>query len=347
MKINHTLAQEITNKVMKVIPYNVNIMDETGLIIGSGDKDRLNTYHQGAIEAITKDRVISVYDTVGGVKPGVNIPINFRNRIIGVIGVSGDPKIVSPFAALVEVTAELLINQEFLFKERRVKEQLIEEFLYQWAFRVHEYDKAFRNNAEAIGVNLNLPFTAIIFKGIVFKELPYLDKNEFFIRFSPDTMLFIVKDDVTFLRRVETSLIGTSIKIGVGNKHEIIGLSVQEAQRAIEFSEKLQLVDKYCYYDKIKFIDLLTQTYIDEPSICDIFKNLENNSKGLELIETFESFYHNNGDINSTLKELHIHRNSLSYRLQKIEVVTGKNPKNYTDLMQLYISYLIYKINKE
>jgi carbohydrate diacid regulator len=40
MKINKVLAQEIADKVMTVIPYNVNIMDETGMIIGSGDAYR-------------------------------------------------------------------------------------------------------------------------------------------------------------------------------------------------------------------------------------------------------------------------------------------------------------------
>jgi carbohydrate diacid regulator len=52
MKINKVLAQEIAEKVMTVIPYNVNIMDETGKIIRSGDVNRKDNFHQGAIAAV-------------------------------------------------------------------------------------------------------------------------------------------------------------------------------------------------------------------------------------------------------------------------------------------------------
>jgi carbohydrate diacid regulator len=65
---------------------------------------------------------------------------------------------------------------------------------------------------------------------------------------------------------------------------------------------------------------------------------------GQELIETLLSYIKNNGDMNVISKELHIHRNSLAYRLQRIEIVTNKNPKKFTDLFQLYTGYVIYKM---
>ena len=121
MNINKTLAQEIANKVMQVIPYNVNIMDEIGRIIGSGDSERIDNYHQGAQLAIEQESIVSIYHSEGGAKPGVNIPIQFRNRIIGVIGISGDPDIVSPFAELVRVTAELLLTKSFYLENGELK----------------------------------------------------------------------------------------------------------------------------------------------------------------------------------------------------------------------------------
>jgi carbohydrate diacid regulator len=60
MKINKELAQEISNKVMQVIPYNVNIMDDIGRIIGSGDKNRIDNYHQGAKLAIEQGSIVSI-----------------------------------------------------------------------------------------------------------------------------------------------------------------------------------------------------------------------------------------------------------------------------------------------
>lgn len=341
MKMNKLLAQEISNKVMQVIPYNVNIMDHIGLIIGSGDTERVGTFHEGAITAIEQGTIVSIFNTEGGAKPGVNIPIKFKNKVIGVIGISGDPNTVSPFAELVQITAELLINQEFLFKERRIKEQIKEEFLYQWVFRNDQYDKAFRNSAEAVGIDLNLERKAIIVKDSSIKE-PYLSDQEFTFRLSQNTLLYIVQGNSDILKRLS----GSNCMIGVGTNSTHIARSTQEAKRALEIAEKLSLSVNPCYYDDLKFIDCLTLSngdgVFDEFSHC--FQELESNPKGIELIETLISFIENNGDMNAISKKLHIHRNSLAYRLQKIEQLTNKNPKKFTDLFQLYTGYIQYKL---
>ena len=117
--LTEELAQIIVNKMMKVIPYNVNLMNPKGIIIGSGDKKRIGKVHDGAIKAIISREMVAVYEEQGSVKPGVNMPIYSNGELVGVIGISGDPRVVSPFAAIVNVTAELLISQERSFKEQR------------------------------------------------------------------------------------------------------------------------------------------------------------------------------------------------------------------------------------
>lgn len=343
MHLNKSLAQEIANKVMNVIPYNINIMDEEGLIIGSGDLDRMNSYHEGAIDAIRRGEMVTIYDTQAGAKPGVNIPINFKNRVIGVIGVSGDPTIVSPLASIVKVTAELLINQEYLFAERRVKEQMIEEFLYQWAFRTEEYNTAFINSGKAIGVDLTIPRKAIIFKGRLNKDRLVLNESEYMIRFNPETVLFIVSEKSEILGRLRVCQ-DENKKIGVGSLGFKLSSSIQEAQRGIEISEKLGFKDPVCEYEAIRFIDFITNNDIDFSKISNTLESLEASPKGHELIDTLLSYIKNSGDVNAISQQLHIHRNSLAYRLQKIEAITGKNPKDFTELFQLFIGYVLYKM---
>lgn len=343
MKINTGLAQEIANKVMKVIPYNVNIMDEIGLIIGSGDQKRIGTYHQGAVAAIEQEAIVSIYDTKGGAKPGVNIPIHFRNQIIGVIGISGDPTIVNPFAELVRITAELLINQEFLFKERRIKEQIKEEFLYQWAFHIEEYDTAFISNGEAIGIDLTLERKAIVVKGKMNNE-PFLQEREYMFRLDQNTVLFIVPHQSDLCKRIKTDLFINDIKIGIGTNHTHVSKSVQEAKKAIEIAEKMGLALTCYFYQDLKFIDFLTNKDISFRNLSELYQELDKNTKGQELTETLICYINNSGDMNATSKELHIHRNSLAYRLQRIEILTNKNPKKFTDLFQLYTGYVLYKM---
>jgi len=347
MKINETLAKEIAKKVMNVIPYNVNIMNDIGVIIASGDQNRINTSHQGAKVAIKEAKMISIYKSNDFEKPGVNIPINFRDRIIGVIGISGNPEVVSPLGAIVKVTAELLINQEYLFKERRFKEQMVEEFLYQWAFRLNKYDTSFINSGDSLGIDVNIPRKAIIIKGKMTKEFNYLLENEFKIRFNSENILYLVVNEKSFLNRIKQSIDSADLKVGIGNPSNIIAESVKEAQKAIEICEKLQVKEKYCIYNDLKYIDIVTNAYSDHEDIADNFISLDKTIKGNELIETLRSYIENDGDINAITKELHIHRNSLTYRLQKIETATSKNPKNLKDLFQLYIGYMVYKMKTQ
>lgn len=343
MKINKFLAQEIADKVMTVIPYNVNIMDETGMIIGSGDANRKGKMHQGAIAAVEQNTIVCIYDSEGPSMPGVNIPIHFRNKIIGVIGISGEPAIVEPFAELVRVTAELLINQEYLFTERRIQEQMKEEFLYQWVFRQDQYDAVFKNNGEAIGINLDMERKAIIVKGETMKE-PYLKDQEFSFKLNHSTFLFIVPTDSDILKRLEQMSTHHRTKIGIGGSSTQVSKSVHEAKRAIEIAEKLTLPSTYCDYQDLKFIDYLTNKDMPFSEIGNFFQDFEATPKGQELIETLLCYIKNSGDMNAISKELHIHRNSLAYRLQRIEILTSKNPKKFTDLFQLYTGYVMYKM---
>lgn len=344
MRITQSLAQEITKKVMDVIPYNVNIMDHNGLIIGSGDTHRIGTFHEGAIEAIQSRKLVSISDSGEGTKPGVNIPFQFRDKIVGVIGISGDPQYVAPFAELVRITAELLIGQQFMYKERRIKEQMKEEFLYQWVYRTDHYDSPFMERSKALDIDLTLKRTAMIVKGIDIMDKIPLNDQEFLFRLSTDTLLYIVPEKSEILNRIQPFLKHGTEKIGIGKSHILIAQSIEEAKRAIEIAEKLSLSNCVSYYVDFQFIDYLINSGIALEDTVSCFEELEENPKGMELIETLMSFIENNGDMSITSQKLHIHRNSLAYRLQRIECLTKKNPKKFTDLFQLYTGYLKYKI---
>lgn len=121
--LTEEFAQNIVDKMMGVVPYNVNIMDNEGVIIGSGDKSRIGKLHEGAVKAINEDKLIAIYENIGEAKPGVNMPIYFNNTIMGVIGISGNLVLVEAFASIVKVAAELLINQEYIYNEKRVRER--------------------------------------------------------------------------------------------------------------------------------------------------------------------------------------------------------------------------------
>ncbi|WP_338010409.1 PucR family transcriptional regulator [Bacillus sp. SB47] len=49
-----------------------------------------------------------------------------------------------------------------------------------------------------------------------------------------------------------------------------------------------------------------------------------------------------NGEIGETSSRLFIHRNTLNYRLRKVEIATGCNPKRFDDLFKLYTAITLF-----
>ena len=98
IKLSEQLAQKIVDKMMKVIPYNVIITDEQGVIIGSGDLKRIHKFHSVAKNVLEYEKMIEIYyDCSSGVKAGVNSPIFFQGKLVGVIGIAGNPRYCKTF----------------------------------------------------------------------------------------------------------------------------------------------------------------------------------------------------------------------------------------------------------
>ena len=113
--LDHSLAQEIADRAMAILPRNVNVMDSQGLIIGTGEAERLYTRHEGAQLVLANNRAVEIDSAAAsalrGVQEGVNLPLCLDGQLIGVIGVSGEPEEVRTFAEMVRMTAEMLVAQ--------------------------------------------------------------------------------------------------------------------------------------------------------------------------------------------------------------------------------------------
>lgn len=351
IKLTEKLAQNIVDKMMGVVPYNINIMDEKGVIIGSGDRSRLGQLHQGAVTAVREEKLIVIHKSQDGAKPGINMPIYFNETVIGVIGISGKPEEVQPFADIVKVTAELLVEQKYAFNEKRVEERLKEEFLYQWTYN-DCYDENLMHMANLNKVDLSINRRAVVIKrsdnDTLRKIKRFLLEDEYAIKLRFDQVLIFMKDNSKVNKRILgiCESVDKIIKVGVGLGQEPMAKSVQQAIRAIEISEKLQLDNTICKYNELAFIDIIAAN-IDGNTFNPLINKLTEEAKGISLIDTLITYIALNGEVNNVANELHIHRNSLNYRLKKIEEITNKNPRNLMDLLELFVACILYKLKRQ
>ena len=345
-------AQNIVDRMMNVIPYNVNIMNDKGIIIGSGDKNRIYKLHEGAIEAISNKRMIEISKGGVGTMPGVNTPIIFQDKIIGVIGITGEPSVVRPFVELVRITAELLVNQEYVLFQRRINDQLRDEFLYELIYLNKDYSQDFKERGDSLGIDVSIPRVAVV---LTFLD-EYLDKiksklinilriDEFYLKLNPSTIVVVMFYDSLVTKRLEKFLNKDEeycIQIGIGMSENIFGISFKQATKALKIGKKIENENNIHLYKDIAFISLLS-SFKDNNDMKKIIKSLEVENQ-LNLLSTLSTYINMNGQVNKIADALHIHRNTLNYRLEKIEEVTGKNPKNFIDLFQLYTAYILSKL---
>lgn len=349
--LSKELAQNISKKMMEVIPYNVNIMNENGVIIGSGDNNRIGDIHKGAVETLEKKCITEIDKEVGGVKPGVNTPIFFRGKVIGVIGITGDPEEVRQFSKLVSVTAELLINQEYTLNQYLIRKQLEEEYIYELLYSNKEYDNDFIQRGKSLGIDLSKRRAVIILNyqrenesAIKTKLDKIINSNEYFINISNNRFAIIAVVDDKFnekVSRIDKSLSKYKISIGVGNPHKILQNSLIESIEALNIGQKIYEKDRVNFYSKIKLFYYMDDFFFQDEN-KEVMYKIKN--EGEELFETFIAYFDMNGEKNKVADKLHIHRNTLNYRLNKIEEATELNFENYIDLFQFLSSYISYKL---
>ena len=92
MQFPQRSAMNIVQEIGDVIGEKINMMDPEGVIIASTDPARMKTFHAGAKKLVDErlDELVVRYDgEFDGARQGINLPITFEEKIVGVIGVTG------------------------------------------------------------------------------------------------------------------------------------------------------------------------------------------------------------------------------------------------------------------
>lgn len=149
----------------------------------------------------------------------------------------------------------------------------------------------------------------------------------------------------------------TSIRIIVGNlithlsEFHLSYVQMNELTELVhEFKQKTQVVyfDSMFFPLMIKRIRmLLKSSEADSREKLLMETLLKQNIRPVndqELEQTALVFFENNLNISETANELYIHRNTLIYRLNKLESITGFDIRKFNDAMHYFMSYLGDKI---
>ena len=357
LNINKNLAQEIVNAVSTVVDRDINFIDKNGIIIGSTNKDRFNLFHEAGYEAIKTGNYIIVErdDQYKGSREGINYPIKINNVPIGVIGITGNPKEVNKFGFLVTKITEVFIKEQQLNYKYEVDKQKVSYVIKSLIYNEIESRNDIELILEEFNINKNKKLSVVILKINKNSDISNLEatKNEikqflyglgilFNMYIYPNEIIALINEEQSKLLKnsCRAELLKYKIKIhgGIGRFHNIYDLhnSYKEALMALRYSRK-----KSKMISDINELNLEMLLESVDESLRKYFVD-----KTLTLLSDYDiqilkTYYKNNMSLKLTSEELFIHKNTLQYKLEKINTKTGFNPREFEDSVALYIATLL------
>lgn len=349
------LAEEIVDQTMLRLHHNINVISPNGVILASGDKERIDLIHEGAIEVVQTGRPLVIDEKLSSqfqnCKPGINMPIRFHNEIIGVIGITGAPNELSEIANLVQLTTEMMVHQvltesesewqrkngDFIFKaliEDECNPNILTERIHKLPFALKEPFQIIliKQEGKSTTNSLSINLENILYKQpILFGQM---ELNEYYLCLTGDSvkkMKAVLNQLVNLRKKFE-------IYMGIGPAVDSLmelSYAYSGAKTALAFS-----------------IDERRDTFFEEIEVYTLLKNRNDEdvkqflSKTLlgmseKLMNTLEAFFDSDLQINVCADRLQIHRHTLTYRLNKIHEFTGYHPQNFKDAFVLKLAVML------
>ncbi|MCK3655935.1 hypothetical protein A4G19_09225 [Pasteurellaceae bacterium Macca] len=347
MKINQQIAQKIVKRAMQIIPYSVNVMDEKGIIIASGDPNRLQQLHSGAVMALRKNQAIEIDESLvtvwkNAVKIGINLPITYMGSNVGVVGISGQPNEVRHYTEFVKMTAELIIEQSALLEKERWDRRYKEEFVRQLISGSLAHQQI-TQQASFFNLDPNSAFAVIIIKLThpIAENLQQLIAHlEHYYPHLATAVIDLDKvillrplEQISFLRKPKQlsqylpNDCRLTYKIAIGCLVKTLyqaPVSYQTALQSLHYGETFRPKKQVLFFDDDKLPALLGefgQSWQAEQLLEPIY-TLHRLDDKQQLFKTLQSYFLANCDLDHAAQTLFIHPNTLRYRLAKIEQLT-------------------------
>lgn len=372
MFLSQNNAKRIVNEMYNIIHRQINMMDEKGYIIASTDPKREGQFHACALEIISRrlDKIVVDHDNeYEGTKEGINLPILLNGEIIGVVGITGDPGEVSDYGQIIKKMTEILLLDAYIKNQNIVNEKLRNQYIRHWLFDfAAAADPEFVAGGKALGIDVTQPYRLLIICTTSFQESFEAIQRELvaeririFVRdiigeekenlffYNEPNMICMVnpRSDAQMealadtMRRHILEQFGVSIAVGIdsrkGDFHNVSS-SYRQAVKAMR-GAALKKEGGIEFYDRLRigiFIDEIPRP-VKKEYLARVFNGCSK-SEMKSWIDLLRVFFETNGSISAAAQKVYIHKNTLQYKLNKLEKITGSNPRHMVDAGVFWIA---------
>lgn len=352
-------ATQIVDTLKSICDHDINYIDTQGKICASTDPSRIGDYHEGGYQAAISGEIITIEkdDPYQGIKKGINMPIRYHGDTIAVIGITGDPEEVRRYGYLAQRITRLLLREHeldvkdhnhqtemnyivrALINNERIHPDFLEEILKKngivsqnliWQTAVFQLNRRYHLS------NLSLIETDVYqaFQNIGSCLYTYCYPDEYVLLTDSENLTLHA-----YLFRELSERYRGILKIGVGTGETFLRqhLSYQSAKLAIQ---SLAPEGTLSYYEDLDLEILLAGVSNGEK---DAFVKKCLSHLSADDLHLLDAYFSSEMSLQDTAGKLFLHKNTVQYRLNRIQERCGYNPRAFQDAVVLYTALKVKK----
>lgn len=269
-----------------------------------------------------------------------------------------------------KITAFQIQNLLVAYKERYDRDNFVKNLLLDNLLLVDIYSRA-----KKLHIENNIKRVVYLIETEIDKELNVVEivrsifpvKGKDFVTAVDEKSIILVKelkekDSREEIESIAKTIYDTLTAEAMSNVYVAIGTvvldlknvsaSYKEAKMALEVGKIFEESKSVVNYEQLGIGRLIYQlpTTLCRMFINEVLHGLSMDQFDEETLITVNKFFENNLNVSETSRQLYIHRNTLVYRLDKLQKMTGLDLRNFDDaiifkIMLMVSKYMSYKDN--
>ena len=346
--ISNQILQSTIDGLKNIIRRELSVAEREGKIVATTEESMVNTVIENAdifIQSPAENQYFKVFDNGS---PEYIVMIKGEDEEAYRIG---------------KITAFQIQNLLVAYKERFDGDNFIKNLLLDNLLLVDIYSRA-----KKLRIENNVPRVVFLIETEIDKEFNVVEivrsifptKQKDFVTAVDEKSIILVKELKEKDSKEEIDQISkhiydtlsaeamTSVYVAIGtvvNDLKNVSASYKEAKMALEVGKIFEENKKIVNYEQLGIGRLIYQ--LPAP-LCKMFINevlhgLSMDQFDEETLTTVNKFFENNLNVSETSRQLYIHRNTLVYRLDKLQKMTGLDLRNFDDAIIFKIMLMVSK----
>lgn len=352
--ISNQILQSTIDGLKNIIRRELSVAEREGKIVATTEESMVNTVIENAdifIQSPAENQLVQGYQyfkVFDNGSPEYIVMIKGEDEEAYRIG---------------KITAFQIQNLLVAYKERFDGDNFIKNLLLDNLLLVDIYSRA-----KKLRIENNVPRVVFLIETEIDKEFNVVEivrsifptKQKDFVTAVDEKSIILVKELKEKDSKEEIDQISkhiydtlsaeamTSVYVAIGtvvNDLKNVSASYKEAKMALEVGKIFEENKKIVNYEQLGIGRLIYQ--LPAP-LCKMFINevlhgLSMDQFDEETLTTVNKFFENNLNVSETSRQLYIHRNTLVYRLDKLQKMTGLDLRNFDDAIIFKIMLMVSK----